>query len=101
MASAYVGDYNYLRDVLDINPLKNKERFEACLRAMQKYSTPWWHDLRDDLKALIAMQLKEPNLLIPCRQFKKGLSIVLERPIKDSELYFANEALKKEFAEKA
>ena len=78
MASAYVGDYNYLRDVLDINPLQNKERFERCLRAMQEYPTPWWYDLRDDLKA----------------------SIVLERPIKDSELYFANEALKKEFEEK-
>ena len=100
MASAYVGDYNYLRDVLDINPLQNKERFEMCLQAMQKYTTPWWHDLHNDFKALLTMQFKEPALLITSRHFKKALSVVLDRPVNDSELYFSNEALKKEFEEK-
>ena len=100
MASAYAGNYNYLHDELDINPIENSKRFELCLAAMQKYSSPWWHELRCNVRELAAMQLKEPVLLIRASKLQEGVELVLDRKVNEDELSANNEALIAEFEAK-
>lgn len=95
MSKMYEGDFNYLRDELDIHP--QSQRFEECLTAMKKYSSPWWYELKGDAKELAAMQMNEPVLLILMNTFKKGVEKVLGRKIGDNELSHNNTELKKEF----
>ena len=100
MASSYRGNFAYVEDVLGVSPSRESKRFESCQDAMEKYSTPWWHELRHDNVELAAMQIKEPVLLISMNTFKKGVEEVLGRKLKTDELSFTNDALRTEFYEK-
>lgn len=100
MAGIYMGHFDYLRDKLDINPVKENERFEECLAAMEKYPTPWWYDLRHNHEELAACQIDEPVLLIRWYAFKDGVEKVLGRKLAENELHSQNTALLEEFREK-
>ena len=100
MASSYRGNFAYVEDVLGVSPSREPKRFESCQDAMEKYSTPWWHELRHDVVELAAMQIKEPVLLISMHTFKKGVENVIGRNLKTDELSFTNDALRTEFYEK-
>lgn len=100
MASSYRGNFAYVEDVLGVSPSREPKRFYSCRDAMEKYSTPWWHELRHDPVELAAMQIKEPVLLISMHTFKNGVEKVLGRSLKTDELSFSNRALITEFNEK-
>ena len=99
MASTYPGNYNYARDDLGIDPIKEPGRFEECIKAMEKYSTPWWYDHRADCAILANMQLREPVLLIRSNTFVSGIEKVIGRRIQrpDEEIRITNASLIEEF----
>lgn len=100
MASSYQGHFAYVEDILDISPSREPKRFYACHDAMEKYDTPWWHELRNDPTELAAKQIKEPVLLVNMYTFTKGVEKVLGRALKSDELSFNNKELIAEFEEK-
>lgn len=98
--ASYMGNFDYLRDKLDINPIKERARFDECLEAMEKYDTPWWHELRHDDMALAIKQIDEPVLLIRWNVFKAAVEKILERKLAEGELTSSNTALLAEIKEK-
>ena len=100
MASSYRGNFAYVEDVLGVSPSREPELFDSCQEAMEKYSSPWWHELRHDHVELAAMQIKEAVLRTSMHTFKKGIEMVIARHLKTDELSFTNDALRAEFFEK-
>lgn len=89
-------NFDYVREVLHVNPGVSPEAFVACMRAMERYSFPWWLKAKSK-KELAAHQLAEPILLVPWADFKAGVQEVLKRSINDEELTSDNQALHDEF----
>ena len=98
--ATYMGNFDYLRDKLDIDPIKESARFEECLCAMEKYDSPWWHELRHNDLALAIKQIDEPVLLIRWNIFKAAVEKILERKLYEGELTSTNTALLSEIKEK-
>lgn len=94
-----IKDFDYVRDVLRINPGKDPEQFDECLIAMQKYIEPWWRTLHDKVQ-LAAQQIDEHVLLIDWHVFKSGVEAVLGRYLREKELSSENTTLIAEFKEK-
>lgn len=78
-------NFEYIKETLLINPATNPHGFEECLKAMEKYKTPWWAKERDR-RVQANWQIDEPVLLIPWQIFKKGVEDILGYTLEDKEL---------------
>ncbi len=94
-----IEDFDYVREVLRINPGTQCWHFEKCLQAMRQYNESWWRLLHDEGE-LAAKQIDEPVLLIPIETFKAGVEAVIGRKITKYELSLQNLALIAEFKKK-
>lgn len=98
-----MSNFAYLEDFLQLKASQDPQYFTKCLDRMRAYEDAgdkWWLQYSNNCVELAARQIQEDVLLIPFRTFVQGISEVLNRPVKNSEVSKFNKALIAEFDEK-
>ena len=93
-------DLRYVEDYLELNSIKDYERYTACLETMSLYCAPWWLELKGNPVELANCQIDQPTLLIPWKVFTEGVEKVIGRKLAEKELSSANTTLIAEFHKK-